>query len=187
MAAPIFAQNPEFFPPGGDSLYRPAVCEAVIDSVGGWLPEEWSWYRTQGGTVAVNCGVFGGTHTGFIAHYADQAISLIREPRNQSAWSLLDSGIGDAIMVEQYFLSACIEYHRIKENSLYPEIGVEYLFRSFDDAFDEQMAKSLGYTHLINGAKRNRALARRLENRVRKDYPELYERCVRITTPRRRK
>ena len=49
------------------------------------------------------------------------------------------------------------------------------------EAFDEKAARRAGYTHLIGGAKRNRKLMRSLENRVMREYPELYERCCRVT------
>ena len=40
-------------------------------------------------------------------------------------------------------------------------------------------AREVGYTHLIGGAKRNEKWLKRLEERVARDYPAQYERCMR--------
>lgn len=178
QAAPIFAQNPELFPEDGVTCYRPEMCQTTIQSSGGWLPDEWIWYNGRGGNEAVNCGVLGGNHTRFIGYYADQAISMMQHLDNQAAWKSLAAGVGDGIMIEQYFLSACIQYHKKRNGSSYSDVALKYLFSTFNKSFEPKRAKALGYTHLINGAKKNADIATRLEERVRRDHPEYYDRCV---------
>jgi hypothetical protein len=176
--ARVFGQNPERVSVDGASFYRPEACTEAIRSSGGWLAEEWSWYLASGGDEAVNCGVVGGRDVGFIAHYADLAIQTIEHPRNQAAWSLLEANVADGCLVEQFLLSACLAYHRGRTASPFCDVRVRYLFRSFPGALDERRAARLGFTHLINGAKKNPTLMERLENRVRQEHPRFYERCL---------
>jgi hypothetical protein len=146
-----------------------------IRRFGGWLPEEWHWYVKQRGNGALCCGIFGGQELAFIRHYADRAIGIIRHPRNQPVWPAL--GVRDNILVEQYFLAACLQYHQRGPISPHCAIEVGYLFDSSADAFDPDCAARAGYTHLIGDAKNNRHIAERLEHRLKSHYPEYYERC----------
>jgi hypothetical protein len=90
------------------------------------------------------------------------------------------STISDNILIEQYLLAACLEFHWQRQESTHKNTEVRYLFHSSDEAFDETVAARAGYTHLLGGAKSNAALAQRLEARVQRDYPAYYERCLRV-------
>jgi hypothetical protein len=175
-AAPVFAQNPEVFYFEDQSLYRLEPFLRGIERFGGWLPPEWLWYAQRRGNRALCCGILGGHDLDFIRHYANRAIEVIRHPGNQPVWPTL--GVRDNILVEQYFLAACLEYHR--QNRPLPQTGLEaaYLFPSSADAFDPECATRVGYTHLIGDAKNNRSIADSLERRVQSDYPDYYERCL---------
>jgi len=178
-SAPVLAQNPEFFTEG-QSYYHPEVFEAALTgNRGAWLPPEWRWYRAGGaGQRGECCGIFGGTRTDFIGHYADQAIRLIEHPANRRALRQVDDKIGHNILFEQYLLSACVDYHRAHHDSAFRDIAIDYVFASLDDAFNPDVAAEVGYTHLIADAKRNPDVAARLESRVRRDYPALYDRAL---------
>ncbi|MCU0526266.1 MAG: hypothetical protein MUF72_15725 [Elainella sp. Prado103] len=176
--APIFAQNPEYFTFGDpNSWYRPEICTARINANQGWLPEEWQFYVANRGERGISCGILGGNAVDFINYYADKAIQLIESPENQLALSFLDQRV-DSVLVEQYFLSACIMYHQNKTDSPYHNIEIQYLFNSPQDAFSTAKATDAGYTHLIAGAKRNRDLMEKLERRVAMDYPDRYQQCL---------
>ena len=175
--ADVFAQNPETFPVAGNSWYRPTTCTNAIRSVDGWAPEEWWWSTSQGFNHAVCCGIVGGRATAFLSYYADLAIRMIEHPRNRSAWIRLGSPIGDNILLEQYLLAACLQFHRQDPHSTYRDLTVDYLFESTAAAFDEAAAARAGYTHLIGAAKSNKLLVDRLAARVRRDYPAFYPRC----------
>jgi hypothetical protein len=177
-AAPVLAQNTEQFPFVG-SWYRPEAFDVAVRATQGWLPPEWSWYVAQRRGEALCCGVFGGNDIGFINHYADSAIRFIEHPLNQTAWELIGFKIGDNILFEQYFLSACIAYHAHHETSPFYGVYAYCLFGSTEDAFNPEKAGATGYTHLIGGAKRDEALAESLEARVARDYPQQYRRCLR--------
>ncbi len=175
--APVCGQNPETFPLTADSWYRPAAMHRALQNAQGWMPEEWQWSVAQKLSGAVCCGILGGSDTAFIAHYADQAIRMIEHPSNQAAWAELGNVIGDNILLEQYFLAACLGYHRGRRGSRFRSVAARYLFESTDQAFDEQQAERAGYTHLIGGAKRDPDLMLRLDARVTRECPEFHARC----------
>jgi hypothetical protein len=176
IAAPIFAQNPETFYLEDQSLYRLDPFLRGIERFSGWLPQEWLWYVEQRGNRALCCGIFGGSNLDFIRHYASRAIEVICHPSNQAVWPTL--GVRDNILVEQYFLGACLEYHLQSTLSRHKGVEPAYLFPSSTEAFDPECSTRAGYTHLIGDAKNNRSIANSLERRVMCDYPDAYERCL---------
>jgi hypothetical protein len=185
--ADVLAQNPEYFTPGA-SFYQPERFEQTLSyfAQGGWLPEEWLWYRQSARPQRGECcGIFGGARTDFIRHYAGQALRLVEHPSNQPGWRNFADKTSGMLLIEQYMLSACLEYHRARPASPFANIGIQYLFNSVEEAFDTQYARRVGYTHLIADSKKKAALAQRLERRVQRDYPDQYERCCRFIARRR--
>ena len=178
--APVFAQNPEWFPIADGSWYRPDIYDKAIRAAKGWVPDEWSSYLVAGRNRAVCCGFLGGNAVDFLRYYAETAIRMIQHPANQAAWAGFGSTVSDNILIEQYLLAACIDYHRTREGSEYHGTHVRYLFRSSREAFTEVAAARAGYTHLIGAAKNNPVLARRLEERVACEYPHYFERCAKL-------
>ncbi|MGK7897542.1 MAG: DUF6734 family protein [Xenococcus sp. (in: cyanobacteria)] len=180
-SAPVFAQNPETFIFGNGSKdccwYRPEVYTETIRATNGWLPKEWDWYVSHQGNRAYCCGFLGGNQVAFINHYANTAIKIIEHPKNQSALALLANKSEDAMLLEQYVLSACIEYHKYLADSPFQGIDICCLFNSMEDA--ARNANKHGYTHLLGDAKKNKQIIQRLEKRVAEDYPIHYERCLR--------
>lgn len=176
--ASVFAQSPEYFSLDGGSWYRPRECVGALKKTRGWVPIEWQWFVDHQGNKAACCGIVGGNDVDFIHHYADLGIRSVRSKENFSGWSSLGGNMGDNLTIEQYSLIACIEYRNQIQKDLEP-VDIEYLFEGPEQAFNEDCARTMGYTHLIGGAKRNQILAERLEDRVRGDYPDLYEACLR--------
>jgi len=176
-SAPVLAQNPECFDFGDEHWYRPLRYESALRAAGGWLPEEWAWYTARRGRVAASCGILGGQRTDFLRHYADRAIRMIEHPANCPVWPQFDK-IRDNILFEQYLLAACVEYGRAHPDTGYGDVRIGYLFDSMEGSFAPEQAERMGYTHLIARAKRNPALAARLEDRVRRDYPACYGRVM---------
>lgn len=174
----LFAQNPEYFDVGA-SFYMPEQITPLIKMSGGWLPREWEWYLSSGlAQRAESCGVFGGNDTDFIKNYAKTALKMIQHPANSEVWANLNERVERNILVEQYLLSACIEYYN-NSNWGVRSLDIRYVFNSMDDAFEPGKAAAAGYTHLIADTKKNKALAIDLENRVKQDYPDTYEKCSR--------
>jgi hypothetical protein len=181
-AAAVFAQNPEHFYFEDQSLYRVDPFMAAMTSLDGWLPGEWWTFASLRANRAVCCGVLGANRVDFIQHYAQSAIQVIEHARNQRIWPLL--GIRDNIILEQYFLAGCLEYHRHKQGSPFEDVEIRYLFESAEHAFDGEHAARAGFTHLIGDAKCDAALTDRLERRVQQQYPETYERVLRYLAER---
>jgi hypothetical protein len=177
IQADLLAQNPETFVYGGSTYYRPDIVGPVIDSTNGWMPDALRWYIARRGNAAINCGVLGGNDLDFIRRYADLGIRLVQDPANQLGWrSLTDKRYFENVFVEQYLLGACVEFAGA---ALGRAPNAQYLFDSMGDAFNDERAERAGFTHLIGSAKSDRLIAQRLAARVRRDYPDYYERCAR--------
>lgn len=178
LNASILAQNPDYFIVGESKYYRPDIFENIINcSTNGWLPEEWLWSRRIFGNyqVGVGCGIFGGNNIDFINYYSDLAIKLIMHDGNIDAFSKIENKKDFSILIEQYLLSACIDFNNHSSRN-FDNLTVEYLFNFFEDCFFN--AKKVGYTHLVGSAKKNRLICKKLENRVQKDFPDLYNNCI---------
>jgi hypothetical protein len=179
--ANVFAQNPEPFTRGASHYQPERVEEALLRQSNGWLPQEWRWYMQWcQGQRGECCGIIGGTRPDFICHFADQAIQMVEHHSNDRGWSLLQNPFPHMIAIEQYFLAACVEYHRHHAASPYYGIAIEYLLAAITDLFRPDCAAHVGFTHLLGGVKRHPELAKRLERRVQRDYPGFYERCVEL-------
>lgn len=177
--AAVFTQNPEPFDLGA-FYYRPERVEAcLLAEPGGWVPEEWDWYLRSGLPLRGDCcGILGGANLELIRHYAGEAIRMAENPANRAAWARLPGRDVDMMVVEQFYLSACVEYHARPEGR-FPGERMEYLFPGFSEAYAPGAGEEAGFTHLLGQAKFEGALMGRLEARVARDHPEAYERVLR--------
>ncbi|WP_207539264.1 DUF6734 family protein [Sabulicella rubraurantiaca] len=173
-AAAVFAQNPERFSFGDQSLYRIDAFMQGIAKGGGWLPPQWAEYAGRQANRAICCGILGGNDAALVARYAELAMEVIRHPCNRPIFPSL--GVRDNILVEQYFLAAFLDWQNRQAPEAAPRVG--FLFPSSNDAFDPREAQSVGYTHLIGDTKANPDVAARLAARVRRQNPRLYEACM---------
>jgi hypothetical protein len=178
--AAVFAQCPEDHPV--DEWCGPRDIEAAFSKHAARLPVEWEWVRSQqsNGFREENCGIVGGTRVDFIRYYAQLALDLVLDPAHAGAWAELPDKSGYNMMIEQFLLAACLDYHRADPDSPYRGIRAKYLFPSFGEAFNPQAAARVGYTHLMGDAKGNAVIVRRLEQRVQREDPHFYRRCVRL-------
>jgi hypothetical protein len=178
--AAVFTQCPEEH--ALDEWCGPRDIEAAFARHGQALPVEWEWARSQwtAGFREENCGILGGSHLEFIRHYAQLALRLATDPAYADAWSELPDKAGYNMMIEQFLLAACIDYHRAQPHSAYRGVRCKRLFASFGEAFNPQAAARAGYTHLMGDAKSNEFIMRRLEQRMQRDDPSLYRHCLRV-------
>ena len=176
LSAPIFAQNPEYFYLGASKCYLPDEFEkAVMNNANGWMPEEWKWYTHNLDSLqkAVCCGILGGNHLDFIKYYASLAISIIDHPSNIHQLSVLEKKRYHSILLEQYLLSACIDFHQNAQHSIYKNVYINYLFNNLADAYNN--ARETGFTHLMLGNKKNnKSFAYLLAKKVKRDFPAYY-------------
>jgi hypothetical protein len=164
-SASVFAQTPEQFVIG-ESHYKPdEIRGALTERTRGWIPPEWEWSLSHGNPQpAACCGVLGGNNVDFIRYYADLAMQLLDDPLNRDGWALLRK-CEHTTSLEQFHLAACVGYHRNRPGSPYRDVEMRYLFDSWADALNPNIAASIGFTHMWVGAKQNKILARRLESR----------------------
>jgi hypothetical protein len=174
LAAPVLAQNPE-----PAELYRPEVLETALSEGGQvWLPAEWVWYRAARPRTGGDCaGIFGGNHVEFIDYFSSQAIKLVECPDNRAGWATLDKA-RQTNLFEQYLLAACVEYHRRLDSSPFRGVEIRYVFDSISQAYHTDRAVQLGFTHMLAESKLDERIARLMEERVRRDFPQQYERCL---------
>jgi len=179
--APVFAQCPEYFH-ANDSWCSPRDVERVFAEHGAILPVEWEWARSNEEPCfkEENCGILGGSHVAFLRHYARTAMELVLDPRNALAWARFPEKGGLNMIIEQFLLSACLEFHRFHPRSPYRGVRIGHLFPSLGDAFDSARATRAGFTHLLGDAKSSPAVGRRLEERVRREDPAYLRRCERV-------
>ncbi len=179
-AAPVFAQCPEHH--SVDEWGGPRDIEAAFSRHSAALPKEWQWVRSQDGNGfrEENCGVLGGTCVEFIRYYARLALDLARNPAHAAAWAELPDKSGFNMMLEQFLLAACIQYHRCDPASPFRGIRISHLFPTFAEAFNPQAAARLGFTHLTGDIKSNEFVVRRLEQRMQSEDRAFYQRCLRV-------
>jgi hypothetical protein len=180
-SAPVLAQCPEIHSLD-DPWCAPRQVEALFERHQLSLPVEWEWASSVNTNTfrEENCGILGGNRVDFLRHYAITAIRLMQDPAHRAAWAeVADKGTLNMI-VEQYLLSACLEYHRINPRSPYRGITVRHLFPSWPEAYNPHASARVGYTHLLGGAKSNPAIMARLERRVAHMDPHFARHCERV-------
>jgi hypothetical protein len=176
--AAVFAQCPEYFHRNSDRSSR--EIESAFSSCHAQLPVEWEWAASREDALfrEENCGIVGGCRVDFLRHYARTAADLVLHPQYAGAWARLRRKSNMAI--EQFFLAACVDFHRYHPNSPYRGVRVKYLFPTWGDAMNPNCASRVGFTHLLGDAKSSPAVGRRLEERMKRDDPAYFWRCTRV-------
>lgn len=180
LEAPVFTQHPEGFW-SNDANYHPEDVERVFAQESSKLPVEWEWVRSNRSYLpAENCGILGGWHVEFLRYYAQTAIDLVLRPEHAAAWSRLRDKQNYNVVLEQFFLSACAEFHSSEPTSIYSGVRIAHLFPTGSSPFNPAHAAQAGFTHLIAGAKSHPAVGRRLEERMSRDDPSYFRRCQEV-------
>jgi len=181
LDAPVFAQCPELHGTGGE--LNPQAIERLFVRHGLSLPPEWSWSASpdKAWFREENCGILGGNDLGFIRHYATDAIRIVTDPSHSPAWTEIGRKDGYNMLIEQFWLSACLEYHRSDPDSPYREVQVRHIFPTMDDAFDPRKAALAGFTHLLGDTKSHPEVSSRLDRRLAALDPVFHRRCERVS------
>lgn len=182
--APVFAQNPDPFRLGHSHQRVPEIVRLFRNQTRGWLPKEWEWKLSLGDAQRGECcGIMGANHLPFIRDYAASAIRLMEDPRNAAGWATVPKKFEYLTAIEEFHLAACVDFQQAHPAASFHEVEIRYLFESFAQAFDPNMAARIGFTHLLTSAKHHPAVGARMERRVERDYPERYRRCLRAAAP----
>lgn len=176
--APVLAQCPEFFASKTDPGIR--EIHDTFESHGSPLPVEWEWAVSNEEPFLrqANCGIVGGQRVDFLRYYAQAALDLALTPPSSEAWARIRNKSNTVL--EQFFLSACVDFHRFHPDSPYRGIRMKYLFPSWEDACNPNRTARAGYTHLQFVAKSNPAVARRLAERVQREDSFYFRHCERV-------
>jgi hypothetical protein len=180
-AAAVFGQCPEEHSCTED-WGGPANVERAFQKHNLDLPAEWEWVRSRSISQfrEVNCGILGGTRTDFLRYYANLAIDLVLHPKNAAAWAEFPNKDGYNQIIEQFLLFACIDFHRVAPQSSYRSVNVRYLFPSLGQAFDEDAAAQVGFTHLLGDVKTHPTVSDRLERRMAAMDLSFQRHCQRV-------
>jgi hypothetical protein len=178
--SPVLAQCPYSFT-RNDPYFRPQEIELAFAQEALELPAEWIWARTNRDNFpAANGGVLGGSSVEFLRYYARNALDLILKPQHGPAWARLAEKWGPYVLIEEFFLVACVEYHRLRAASPYWGVRMSHVFPSYEHAYDPSYSARVGYTHLMGGAKSHPAVGMRIEQRARRQIPDFYRRCEQV-------
>jgi hypothetical protein len=172
--APVVTQCPEDVA----RFHRASrAIEASFDDAGAELPVEWQWAvsRDDAYLREENCGICGGNRVDFIRYYSTLASNLILSPEYSTIWAR--SYAKSNMVLEQFLLSACIDFHRFHPASPHRGVNVRHLFSSMDDAMNPDSSARAGFTHLLAEWKCIPAVVRRMEDRMRRDDPAFLRRC----------
>ena len=85
-------------------------------------------------------------------------------------------------IVEQFFLLACLDFHRFDLARAFGDVHIKYLFPSSETAFNPNCAARLGFTHLLGGSKMNAHVTHRLEERTQREDRDFYRHCVGLSS-----
>ena len=78
----------------------------------------------------------GANNIEFIRHYAQTALRLVSDPAHRALWTELPEKSGFTMLIEQFLLACCIDYHRIAPQSAYRGVNIRYLFPSWSEAYN---------------------------------------------------
>ena len=181
LSAPVFAQCPERHS-FAHEWCGPRQIEHAFARHGHALPVEWEWAssREMDWFREENCGMVGGNRVDFLRHFASSALALVLAPKHSAAWAELGDKSGYNMMVEQFYLAACVDYHRSHPESPYRGVNIRYLFPSWAEAYNPEAAARAGYTHLLGDAKTHPEVAARLERRISALDPTFLKHCQRV-------
>lgn len=157
----VFAQNEE-----RNSHMWCYAPERIEQSIG-HVPMPWRRFRERGKLDwAPCCGILGGTDTKLLREYAESALEWVRIAGSEE-WARVEATTEPCVHLEQYYLAGFAEFHNAR---------MSFLFEQSENPFDVDVARRRGFTHLMAGAKRSDRILARLEARVKRDWPEYYER-----------
>jgi hypothetical protein len=183
--AAVLAQCPEWHGFGrisGD----PRAVAARFERHGLEAPMEWQWAVSRHGHGGgdrfreESCGIFGGNRVDFIRYYAEAALAMVLDPRNSAVWGEIPNKDGFNMLVEQFFLAACVDYHRFAPGSPFRGVTTRYLFESMEEAFRPEAAARVGFTHLWADVKAHPVVSARLERRVAEMDAGFVKHCARV-------
>jgi hypothetical protein len=180
-ASPVFVQCPEYHA-FGQGRCDPRHIAILFERHGLSLPAEWEYGVSQAGPLfrEESCGILGANHVEFVRHYAQTSIDMVMNRAHAPAWAELHNKDGFNMLIEQFWLAACVDYHRYAPESPFRGVRIHRLFSSMDEAFNPQASARMGFTHLLGDSKAHPEISARLERRVAEIDPAFHRHCRRV-------
>jgi hypothetical protein len=181
LAAPVFSQCPE-----QHSLENawcgPQHVASLFEKHQRSLPVEWEWASSRNTTWfrEENCGILGANRVDFIRYFARTAIEMVNAPSHRALWAEVSEKSAFNMLIEQFLLGACVDYHQLNPESPFRGVSIRHLFSSWHEAHNPDAAARIGYTHLLGDAKTHPEVVARLERRVAMLDPIFHRHCNRI-------
>lgn len=119
---------------------------------------------------SLNMGVFGGTDLKTIKEYTEKSLKMYDLNRK---WLVNTNRSGVTCFIEQIYLAYFLAEKNIEPNFLLKGNWYSAVEHIVD-------AEEKGFTHLVGEAKRNQMVLQLLEERVKRDYPEYFEKLQKI-------
>jgi hypothetical protein len=105
---------------------------------------------------------------------------MVMHRAHAAAWRSVPNKDGYNMLMEQFSLAACVDFHRYHPESPYRGVAMRYVFPSMEAAFSPEAAAQAGFTHLLGDSKAHPDVASRMERRMAMIDPGFYRHCERI-------
>ena len=147
------------------------------------MPAEWEWSRSHPGQTfrQINCGILGGTNVGFIQHYARSALDLVQNPRHSAAWASIPDKEGLNPIIEQFFLLACLDFHRFDPAHPSADFTSDIYSHHLKPLSIQTTLPAWASRTCSADAKKNAHVTSRLEQRTQREDMAFYQHCLRVT------
>lgn len=108
--------------------------------------------KNQKINFAYNCGIIGGNNLDFFYNYSKSALDMLFDQDNQSFWLEKQNefqSFTKAILFEQYYLSCCLDFFKIKPTIFYQDMCKKYKFKpkKYYIPNDNNVNNTIGYVH----------------------------------------
>jgi hypothetical protein len=192
QTAAVVAQCPEWHKYGSGSSEPgfglhcdPRAVAARFERHGLEVPVEWQWAVSRFGHDSdryreESCGILGGNRVDFLRYFANAALAMVMDPAHAAVWGEIPHKDGYNMLVEQFFLAACVDYHRYAPESAFRGVTTRYVFESVDEAMRPEAAARAGFSHLWSDVKAHPEVAGRLEQRMAAMDAGFAKHCARV-------
>lgn len=114
---------------------------------------------------SINMGVFGGNDIKTILEYTDKSLKMYDLNKK---WLTYSNRAGLTCFIEQIYLT-----YFLQEKKITPKFLLQGNWNNAHEHNEDAYKK--GFTHLVSESKRNQVILNLLEGRVKREYPEYFE------------
>lgn len=123
-------------------------------------------YELKNSVCSYNMGIFGGNNVKLIKEYSERSLKMFE--LNKYSF-LMGNNPALTCFIEQIYLA-----YFLKEKNVLPDCLLEYNW-IHNQKEHIKSASNVGFTHLVAESKKNSEILKSLENRVKEDHPEYFQ------------